>query len=36
MKKYHDLEIEIISLSACDVLTDSYFDADNMVDDDWE
>ena len=36
MKKYNDLEIKIISLSACDVLTESYSGADNMVDDDWE
>ena len=36
MKKYEILEIKIVSLSACDVLTESYSDADNMIDDDWE
>lgn len=35
MKKYENLEIEIVSLSAYDVLTESYSNADNMIEDDW-
>lgn len=35
MKKYENLEIKIVSFSVCDVLTESYSNADNMIEDDW-
>lgn len=33
MKKYANLELEIVFLSTYDVLTESYSNADNMIED---